>query len=310
MGLRDALKRNKAEIALEVDRADPRPGEDVRLRVTIGGELDDKVQGARAGIRCVHTYLVRERDRNSDDHDVDEVWRSVTLHEEVHPLAAQPQTFEVTCSVPEGSPPTSALAVTWEAFAVVDRKMGMDASAEAPLTVRTSADALPAELPPAPPGEGGVRFADLPARVRTGQSVDGVIEVTAEDDVKATGVVVKLTRVRTYSATRIADPGAGGIALDLGKLGLDYSAASGLTLGANSSKIVKKDDMAEVEVVGGKEFAAGATERLPFSIHVPDDAGPTVAVPHAVVEWRLQATVQRRMRRDLDAFGAVGVFNG
>ncbi len=75
-------------------------------------------------------------------------------------------------------------------------------------------------------------------------------------------------------------------------------------------RAVVQTDLAEVEVVGGKEFAAGATERLPFSIHVPDDAGPTVAVPHAVVEWRLQATVQRRMRRDLDAFGAVGVFNG
>jgi hypothetical protein len=310
MGLRDALKRNKAEITLDVEPADLRAGDDVRLRVTIGGELDDKVQGARAGIRCTHSYLVRERDRDQDDHDVDEVWRSITLHEEVHPLAARPGTVEVTCSVPEGSPPSSAYAVAWEAFAVVDRKMGMDASDEVPLTVRTSADALPAELPAPPAGEGGVRFAELPARVRTGESVDGVIEVTAEDDVKATGVVVKLTRVRTYSATRIADPGAGGIALDLGKVGLDYSPQTGLTLGANSSKIVKKDDMAEVEVVGGKEFAAGATERLPFSIHVPDDAGPSVVVPHAVVEWRLQATVQRRMRRDFDAFGSVGVHNG
>jgi hypothetical protein len=146
--------------------------------------------------------------------------------------------------------------------------------------------------------------------VRTGESVDGVIEVTAEDDVKATGVVVKLTRVRTYSAKRIAEPGAGGLALDIGKLGLDFSSDGGITIGSNSSRIVKKDDMAEVEVVGGKEFAAGATERLPFSIHVPDDAGPSVAVPHAVVEWRIQAMVQRRMRRDFDAFGTVGVHNG
>ena len=310
MGLRDALKRNKAEIALEIDPVDPRPGDDVALRVTIGGELDDKVQGARAGIRCVHSFLVRERDRSDDDHDVDEVWRSITLHEEVHPLAAQPGTIEVTCTVPEGSPPSSAQAVTWEAFAVVDRKMGMDASTELPLTVRSSADVLPAELPAPPPGEGGVRFTGLPARVRTGEAVEGVIEVTPTDDVKATGVVVKLTRVRTYSATRIAEPGPGGIAFDLGKLGLDYSPATGLTIGSNSSKIVKKDEMAEVEVSGGREFAAGVTERLPFSIHVPDDAGPTVVVPHAVVEWRVQATVQRRMRRDHDAFAAVGVFSG
>src|SRR5215204_5774747 len=104
MGLRDALKRNNAEIAVEVERSHLRAGDDVRLRVTIGGELDDKVQGARAGIRCTHRYLVRERDHSDHDRtDHDELWRSITLHEEIASIAAQPGTGDVTCHVPHGS---------------------------------------------------------------------------------------------------------------------------------------------------------------------------------------------------------------
>lgn len=301
MGLRDALKRNDAEVSLEVDPPDVRPGEDVRLRITIAGELDDKVQGARAGLRGVHEYLVRERDRNSSrDDDWDEVWRSVTLHEEVADVAPQLGVFEVTCQVPHGSAPSSPQVVRWEAFAIVDRRRGLDATATAPVVVRSSADALPAQQPEPPMGEGGVRITGVPARVRTGEPFEGVIEVTPDDDVKATGVVVELTRVRTYTEGNALDVGVGGLALDLGGLGLRLG----------SSTIVKKDDLLTVEVAGGQELPAGRTTRIPFEVVVPDDAGASLVAPHGVVEFRLQATVQRRMRRDLDAVATVGVFTG
>lgn len=270
MGLRDALKRTKAEITLAAEPLELHPGQDVRLQVDIG-ELDGKAQGARAGLRCTGSYLVRERD---SDGDWEERWRSIVLHEELHELPLQAGAHEVTCTVPEGSAPTSEHAVKWTAWAVVDRRMGLDARAETELTVRSTADSLPAEAAPAAPGEGGLRFSEVPARAGMGTTIDGTLELTPESDLKTTGIVVRLARVRTYAE--------------------------------NGSKVVKTDQRGEVELAGKAEYAAGQTTRLPFSIPVPAD-GPSVSVPHAEVQWVLTGTARRRLRGDHDVRAVIGI---
>jgi hypothetical protein len=39
---------------------------------------------------------------------------------------------------------------------------------------------------------------------------------------------------------------------------------------------------------------------VPFSLAVPADAGPTTDHPHAQVDWRLEAVLDRRLHDDLD----------
>jgi hypothetical protein len=84
----------------------------------------------------------------------------------------------------------------------------------------------------------------------------------------------------------------------------------GLSFASAKSTITKRDDVAEIEVGGKQEFAAGATAQVPFSIAIPADAEPTVATPHAIAAWELEATVKRRLRGDFDVKTPVAVFNG
>ena len=58
--------------------------------------------------------------------------------------------------------------------------------------------------------------------------------------------------------------------------------------------------IAKVDVFGRHSFAAGTPEQAPFSIVVPGDAGPSSAYPHAQVDWRLEAVLDRRLRGDFD----------
>ncbi len=273
MGLLDALKRDKTSLTIEVDPAEVVPGAEVRIRVTLEGEIDDKAQGLRAGLRAANHYLVRERDRHDDDNDVDEVWRAIQLHEETHELPLQAGTHEIACVVPPGALPTSKNAVSWGAFAQLDRKRGMDAKENA--VVRVLAPPEAAAETQSVTGEGGAAFADVPTLARAGEEVSGTLTITPSDDLKVTGVELKLRRIRFY----------------------------------REDKITKREDVAVVELGGKSEFRAGDTAQMPFSIPVPPDAEPSVAAPQALVTWELEASFQRRMKSDFNVKAPLVVVN-
>ena len=277
MGFLDAFKGKKPDLTVTTDPEQPLPGDEVRVRVLVEGELDDKAQGGRAGLRCVNEYLKREYDRQ--DEEWDEVWRSVELHSDAQDLPLQPGEHEFTFTVPEGLPPASPKAVTWEAFAAIDRRRGLDATGSAPLAVRLPAPpAAESERRPVPADEDGVAFDDLPGAVREGEALYGTLSVTPPDDMKTTGVRVELARVVTYSA--------------------------------DGHQIVRRETVAEVEVGGGQELASGQTQTFPFTLPVPAGLGPTARAPHTVVEWVVKGIVARRLRDDLDLAAPIVVYDG
>src|SRR3712207_7857707 len=52
----------------------------------------------------LHDALPIYHDRDDDGvRDTEEVWRSITLHEEISDLAPEPGTVEVLCSIPPGA---------------------------------------------------------------------------------------------------------------------------------------------------------------------------------------------------------------
>lgn len=276
MGFLDVFKGSRPKLSVAVEPADARPGEEVRVRVTVEGEVDGKAEGGRAGVRCVNQYLKREYDRR--DGDWDEVWRAVTLHEDAQelPLAAGEHEFAFT--VPQGLPPSSASAVSWVAFAAIDRRRAVDASADAVLAVRLPAPADAGERRSIPPGPDGVGFEGLPAAAAAGSTLDGTLAVTPPDDVTTTGVRVTVERTRTYTA--------------------------------DGHEVVRRAEVAEVEIAGGQELAAGQTQSFPFALTLPPDAAPTAHTPHAEVEWSVRGTVARRMRGDLEARAPLVVYDG
>ncbi|MDQ3740258.1 MAG: sporulation protein [Actinomycetota bacterium] len=274
MGFLDRFTGKRPEITVTAEPAEALPGDEVRVRVLVEGEFDDKVEGARAGIRCLNEYLTKEWDRQDDEWD--EVWRAVTMHEDAQDLPLQAGEHEFTFRLPTDLPPDSKHAVSWWAWAQVSRRRGLDAKGSARIAVRL----------PAPPGaderrsvpaHDGVAFDDLPAAVRAGGTLDGTLSVTPEDDVKATGLKVMLTRVVDYQDDR--------------------------------HKIQRKEKVAEVEIAGARDLARGQTEQHPFSVPLPPNPGPTAQAPHSVVTWVVTGAVARRMKFDLEVEAPVVVYD-
>ncbi|WP_205695887.1 hypothetical protein [Conexibacter sp. SYSU D00693] len=292
MGFLDAFRKGDATITLAVDPPSPSPGDEVTLRADVAGALDDRAQGLRLALRCTEHYLVWDKDPG-DDH-AEQEWRSATLHEEREELEAAPGAHTATFTLPAGLPHSSADAVRWRAEARIDRHRGRDAKAEQELHVPAPAAALPAGTLGAVVGEAGVGLEGLPAAVAPGATLEGVVVVTPPEDVRTTGVLVRLRRRRTYTAT----------GHDLGNASLTVG---GMTFGSGRSTIHKDEEVAELELQGGGELAAGHTVRLPFALPVPADAGPSVVAPHAVVRWQVEAVLARRMRGDHTAVAEVVV---
>lgn len=275
MGFLDRFTGKRPQLTVTADPAEALPGDEVRVRVLVEGEFDDKVEGARAGIRCLNEYLTREWDRQDDEWD--EVWRSVSLHEDAQDLPLQAGEHEFTFRVPQELPPDSKQAVSWWAWANVVRRGGLDAKGSTRIAVRLPAPADADERRAVPASKDGVAFEDLPAAVRAGGTLDGTLSVTPDDDVKATCVKIVLTRVVDYHDER--------------------------------HRLQRREKVAEVEIAGGRELARGQTEQHRFSVPVPPNPGPTARAPHSVVTWIVTGVVARRMKLDLEVEAPIAVYD-
>ena len=289
MGFLDKLRGGgDITIGVTLDPPEVAPGGSVTVRFDIGGELDDKCRGVRVGIQGEGRYLVRERDRDPDgDIDTREVWRTIELHEEEHHYPAQIGPGQATFTLPPNAPPASPDAVEWTAFARVDRERGMDKVERSPVAVRQPPDRMPQARAEQISGD-GLTLDDVPTAVRAGDTLSGHLTVNVAEDVKVTAARIRLHRKCTYVAETINDHDVFG-----GDLLTTFIFAG------NTSRITRDEKVAEVDLSGKREFTAGTVEQVPFSIAVPETAGPTTAHPHATVEWRLEAVLDRRMRDDL-----------
>jgi hypothetical protein len=289
VGFLDRL-RGGGDITLGVSCEPPEaaPGQEVVLRFDVSGDLDDKCRGIRVGVTGTGRYLVEERDRDSQGRvTTREVWREVELHEEEHSYPAQVGPGQAHLTLPPAAPPSAHDAVEWEVFARVDRERGMDKVERRPLPVRHSADQLPTERVP-PTSDDGLTLEDVPVAARAGEQVSGTLTVNLADDTKVTAVRIRLHRRCTYVAERIDD----------------YGLWRGNTLGmfvfgGGQSHITRDEKVAEADLAGKREFAPGQVERLPFTVTVPSGLGGTTGHPHAQVDWRVEAVLDRRLRGDL-----------
>ncbi len=288
MGFLDKLRGGGATVAVSLEAPEAAPGGTVTVRADIGGELDDKCRAVRVGIRGTGRYLIEERRRDSQGHvDTDQEWRTIDLHEEEHEYPAQAGPVQATFTLPADAPPSAEEAVEWEVFARVDREKGMDKTESIPLPVRMPADRLPTTRTPTA-HEDGLTLDDVPVAVRAGATLTGTLTVDVPKDVDVTAVRIRLHRRCTYVADRIDD----------------YSMFRGDALsififGGSKSRITRDEKVAETDLSGKRSFAVGQVERLPFTIAVPESLGGTTGHPHAQVDWRLEAVLDRRMRDDL-----------
>lgn len=289
MGFLDKLRGGgDATIQVTCEPQEARPGDAITVRFDVGGELDDKCRGVRVGLHGVGRYLVEERDRDADgDIDRNQVWRSIELFEEEHTYPAQVGPGQASFTVPADAAPSSKDAVEWIVAARVDRERGRDRVERVPLTVRRAASAIPAGRAEQRTDD-GLTLDGVPVAVEAGGQLSGQLTVNLADDVKVTAARIRLHRRCTYVAETITDPG-----FFRGDLLTTF------VFSGSRSRITRNERVAELDLTGKREFTAGAVEQLAFTLPVPAGVGPTTAHPHATVEWRLEAVLDRRLRGDL-----------
>ena len=293
MGFLDKLRGGSDNaITLDVQPQEAAPGTDVTVRFEVTGELDAKARAVRVTLEGTANYKanVTRTYGPTEDSNVSTVeeWQSYPLHKEERELPAQAGPGEVTFKLPPDALPSSAGAVTWTVSARIDRAGGMDKVVRQDLSVRHGAEGLPGQRAPQQQ-EDGLTLDDVPVAVRAGSPVSGNLTVNVDKDVKVTAARIRLYRKVTYTAAAQTD----GSIFGAGPDGLSAVAFIG------SNHIKDELKVAEVDLAGKREFTAGSVERLPFTIDVPEDAGPTTAHSYARVEWRLEAVLDRRMRGDL-----------
>lgn len=287
MGLLDRLKGGGTTLSVDVEPDEITPGATVVLRFTIDGDLDDKCRAIRAGVTCVGTYIDEERGRDANGHPImREVGHEVTLHDDQRQLPLQSGPGQEEFTLPADAAPASADAVEWTAWVSIEREHGTDRIERVPVNVR-AAPSSPGIVPDVT--DNGLTLHGVPDRVRAGESVTGTLTVNVTEDLKVSGVIVRLNRRRTYVAQPVAD-------WDPDHLLIDVVTARGVPYVAHLFQGVTQSD-----VFGKTTFEAGAPQSATFSVTVPGDAGPSTAYANAQVDWTLEAVLNRRLHGDLSA---------
>jgi sporulation-control protein spo0M len=279
-------------VQLAVDRTEFHPGDSVTVRVVVGGEMDDRVQGGRVEIAYKNRYLKEERDHNSDGTSTTKtVTReddNVVARQQLPAGAAEPVEFGehvVTLTFPPGSPPSAhepegfGDLVKWEVRAVLDRKMAFDPDATQPVTVfsRPETFASWAQSAPVAKSDECPMGLELSTRVlRPGEGISGELTITPRESAKGRAVRVQLERRRTDTP----------------------------------DDITRTETLDGVELAGKTDFQAGETVRFPFELALPVGVPPCFQTHKSHLHWYVEGIVDRRMRGDFVVEAELAVHTG
>jgi hypothetical protein len=284
MGFMDRFTGGTTTLSLAVQSPDPRPGGTIVLGYEVGGELE-KCHALTAGVTCVGRYIAGERGRDANGHPITrEVWHEVPLYEQQQDLPVALGSGQLPFTLPTDAVAASGEDVVWTGWGRISRESGKESVERVPLAGPVAAS-VPTVLPDAT--QDGLTLHGLVSPVRTGESASGTLSVDVAEDLKVSGISVRLHRRCTYVAEAV--PGYDGSSLLS-----DLAAANG-----RPCFVYDHQRVAEAEVSGKRSFASGRAEQLSFTVPVPQDAGPSTAYPHAQVEWRLEAVLERHLHSDL-----------
>lgn len=253
---------DKTEVDVMVDTPEAVSGQPVLARARLGNP-DKKAQAARVDLLYRNTY---QYDSTDSDGDTTTVSTTVDVLVASQPVPVQAGEHAVRLEVPWLAPGTAAKSIEWLVRAVVDRRHGTDAKAEAPVLVRVPAQPLEtwAQTPVSWPPECRMSI-DVSSRLlRPGDRIAGQITVTPTAELSTRGLRVRLRSVRydEDSNTKEATP-------------------------------------AEATLTAPLDLAAGQSVAVPFSLAVPPDAPPAFEAEHNRMCWYVETVLDRRMKKDL-----------
>ena len=276
-----------------VDRTAVHPGDVVTVKVLVGGEMDQRVQGARVELACKNRYRERERDYDSrGGSNTRTVTRETTTVAVWQPLPGGvdgPVQFgehTVTLQFPPDAPPSVhepegfGDVVKWEVRAILDRKMGFDPDATLPVWVASFPGQYAhwAGSPPvAKSHEMPMMLDQLSTRVlRPGEQIAGVLHIDPRESAKGRSIRVQLERRRTDTPDNMQDT----------------------------------NTASSVELARDVKLEPGQPLQYPFQIPLPENSPPTFAATKSYMHWFLEGIVDRKMRSDFVVEAEVVVYTG
>jgi sporulation-control protein spo0M len=281
-------------VQLALDRHDFHPGDSVNVRVAVGGQPDERVQGGRVELAYVNRYLDRERDHDFDDDGPDQT-RTVTRSETVvaawQPMVAAPNgpvafgEQSYTLTFPPDAPPTAhepagfGDVVRWEVRGILDRKMAFDPDAAQPVTVRSRPGQYAhwAQSPPLPKSAECPMGLNLSTRVlRPGEPVSGTLTISPRDSFKGRAIRAQLERRRTD----------------------------------RPDDLQRTETLAGVQVAGETELQAGQTLSFPFEVYLDQGVPPTFNAAKNHLHWFVEGVVDRKLRSDYVVEAEIVVYTG
>jgi hypothetical protein len=253
-------------VAVAVESASTPLGGTVTAVVTITGNADRKVRGAKAQLvrHTLHRYIQQDVLLSRGEHDT-------LLREDIvvteTPITSSdgkvlPGEHVVRLHVPEDGLPSATDQVTWSVRAIIDRRHGTDVTAQAPVQVLAGPDRFASEATEQARYKGAACI-DLELSTRTlrpGQTITGTVVLRPAQAMTLTKVLLGFVETTPV------------------KKGLKNTPVAFLTL-----------------LDEPLELAPGQTRKLPFELTLPADAAPTVrgsmttAPCHSVISWQVGA---------------------
>jgi hypothetical protein len=243
-------------------------GGTVNAVVTITGEPDRKVRGAKA--QLVRTAIHRVTQTNVLDHGShDSLLHEAVVITEVPVISSggqvAPGEHVVSLHIPEDGLPSATDQVRWSVRAVIDRRHGADIQAESPIEVLAGPERFASEAT-SDARYKGERCIDLELSTRTlrpGRTITGNVILRPARAIKVTEVVV------TFAVTLPVKKGLEGTAV--------------------APQILLNEHL---------DLQPGDTKKLPFELTLPADAAPTVrggmTTPpcHSIISWDVGAEAE------------------
>lgn len=285
-------------VAITPERQVYLPGEEVRALVQVRGSGDLELQEIRVELRRLQRYALQKRERNSNGNytwsnsrqtdelicDVRRLAEAMTLQEEM--VIEQIVSLRLPATA-EGTGSADLLDTTWDVNLVLNRRMAIDVTATAQITVLSPAALFAGRIADQwrgnEPDECAVAF-QLPSRqVRAGGMLQGTLIVHARRQIEARRLRVELQRVETtvpgYSSSQVR--------------------------GRNDATTVLQQPVAE-----GSKLPFDAPMSVPFSLHVPQALAPTTFAARGTIRWLLRGVVDIRFASDYWGEIEVNLYNG
>jgi len=254
----------KTPVQLTVEPPRVIAGEEIICRVDIG-EIDAKVQGGRVELGYENTYVEGFRDSDGDS--------STSRTTEWVPVqtvpmfagAPAPGRQVVRLRLPKDAPPTVADTVEWQVQAIVDRRRGLDAWAEAPLVVQAAPGVLAhrTQTPPESSTEIPMTVELATRELHPGGILTGTVTANPTVELDTRGLRVQLVRERH-----------------------------------EQDGIVEHDLGAVVALTGESELRPGGPISAPFKIALAADADQCWEAKYNSQHWYLEAVADLPMMRD------------